>query len=888
MQNALSVSSSAEEQSHSTSPNQSDHANPPNHGSGGAHGGDTQRSWLTVEHGLYLLIGIAAVVMHLWGLGDRALHHDETLHAVYSWNIYTGKGYMHDPLLHGPFLYYFGAAMYFLFGDTDTTARLGFAIFGIILTLLPFLIRREIGRPAALFASLALLISPAFLYMGRLARHDIYSVVFELLVVIGIVRYAATHRAGWLYLGAAALGLMIANQETAYLFLLIIGIPLIATFLWYTYRPAFAILAATAVAIALFVFVLPGEAKTDGSNNAVRNPSTNQIEVQSPGPLFGWGPLETADNSYALRVRHRADNDAGRSLGENLVLYLSDLWHFFRHPAIILSMVVGIGSLASMIWLIWWRKDKGGTTPWQYARQRNHPVIRAYASLVQDKRVLVAFLIFFGLYTVLFTAFFSNSLGIITGTTGSLLYWLAQHNVERGSQPLHYYGILLFIYEILPLLWAIVGMGIVGTALSRRVDWQHNAQWQWVVAQWRRLLQQQWAQNLIQGKIGAFFRGIGRVIGAVRSFFWMPPVAGEAAGEANEEATDKSIEPTTAPHHDLPHTLYLPLFLIWWSIAAFGIYSWAGEKMPWLSIHLALPITLLGAWACEQIFFRQKTPIPLFAPSHRLKLLVFMGFFFIASGLIYTVMTTFVGSDVETDIPGVLLVFLILVLIVMLIVASGINWGWKWSLSAVALCITLVGGMYTIRNTHRLSYRIGDVPREMMIYTQTSPDVARIARRLEEISIRRTGGLDMAILYDNETVWQWYLRNFPNAKHTGTTISKPPDSDVQAVLILRENVVSSEATRANLEGFLMQRYPLRWWFPEDAIYRLREGWTTKPIENASLLARMIRAPFNDETLSDVWQFFLYRNPNAPLGSTDFFVAVRPGIADQLSLGFGQQ
>lgn len=37
------------------------------------------------------------------------------------------------------------------------------------------------------------------------------------------------------------------------------------------------------------------------------------------------------------------------------------------------------------------------------------------------------------------------------------------------------------------------------------------------------------------------------------------------------------------------------LFFVYWAILALGIYSWAGEKFPWLGIHPLLPITILAA-----------------------------------------------------------------------------------------------------------------------------------------------------------------------------------------------------------------------------------------------------------------------------------------------------
>jgi hypothetical protein len=48
----------------------------------------------------------------------------------------------------------------------------------------------------------------------------------------------------------------------------------------------------------------------------------------------------------------------------------------------------------------------------------------------------------------------------------------------------------------------------------------------------------------------------------------------------------------------------------------------------------------------------------------------------------------------------------------------------------------------------------------------------------------------------------------------------------------------------------------------------------------------MRAPFDDRTLVNAWEFLLYRELHTPLGSTDFVIAVRPEIADQLSPGIG--
>jgi len=45
------------------------------------------------------------LVLRFWDLGAKAFHHDESLHAFYSWRLYDGQGYVHDPMMHGPLLF---------------------------------------------------------------------------------------------------------------------------------------------------------------------------------------------------------------------------------------------------------------------------------------------------------------------------------------------------------------------------------------------------------------------------------------------------------------------------------------------------------------------------------------------------------------------------------------------------------------------------------------------------------------------------------------------------------------------------------------------------------------------------------------------------------------
>ena len=90
----------------------------------------------------YVSLFSVAILMRLFDLGSRAIHHDESLHGVFANNFANGEGYIHNPLMHGPFLFHSTAASFFLFGTSDFTLRLVEALFGAVLIFVPLLLRR--------------------------------------------------------------------------------------------------------------------------------------------------------------------------------------------------------------------------------------------------------------------------------------------------------------------------------------------------------------------------------------------------------------------------------------------------------------------------------------------------------------------------------------------------------------------------------------------------------------------------------------------------------------------------------------------------------------------------------------------------------------------------
>ena len=176
------------------------------------------------EAAIYAALILAGLGMRLWELGARAMHHDESLHAFYAWELSTFKPYVHNPMMHGPFQFEANAAIFVLLGDSEFTARLLYAVMGTVLIALPILFRYRLGRYGALTISALLAISPTILYFSRFARNDILMAVWALGLVICMWRYFDEGKNRYLYISSALLALTFATKESAYLLVGTLGL----------------------------------------------------------------------------------------------------------------------------------------------------------------------------------------------------------------------------------------------------------------------------------------------------------------------------------------------------------------------------------------------------------------------------------------------------------------------------------------------------------------------------------------------------------------------------------------------------------------------------------------------------------------------------------------
>ena len=628
---------------------------------------------VTLEFLFYALIFVAACLTRFWDLGSRALHHDESLHAYFSWQLATGQGYAHDPLMHGPFLFHLNALVYALLGASDASSRFAPAFFGVILITLPLLLRgeRHLGRWGALTASALLLISPALLYQSRYIRHDVFTVTGALFLLIAIVRYVEQPSRGWLIAIGATLGFLLTNHEIVFGIAAIFFAVIAGALLWGHMRPLVPVVLLAGIAAIALVAFLP--------------------DATRPLPTIPW---------------------SSPAFPEQMTFYRDLL----GHPLTIALVLLAIATMALSLWLLRRQTDPATREAgWDAVLFGNAPpgTIAAAVRAAWNDGNGVSWSLLAGLliFTVLFTTLFTNLEGLATGTIstdGTLLYWLGQHDYRRGEQPWFYYLLLMPQYE---LIAAFIGG----------------------------------AATIIAG-VRALLVGLGRITPGPRFVF--------------------------------------QTFLAVWFVGILLALSWAGEKMPWLVTHITLPATLLAAalmgeawerWRpASDVEFRVSSShvagdagdagiaptgdSRLHSPSSsRLPSGAVIGsfvalaacWFLVAAPLTYGefVSSTLAGGWERTLAPWAREHWWLLALPPLAgIVLFGAAWmrgGVRAAVQPALAALVLVLALAQIHVAWRLVYQEGDIPRDMLVYTQTSPDMHRMTEELTTLSARTTGGKDM-------------------------------------------------------------------------------------------------------------------------------------------------
>ena len=404
-----------------------------------------------------LVVGllVITVITRFFDLESRVMSHDESLHTQFSWYLSEGRGFSHDPLMHGPLQFHLVAFSYFLFGDSDASARIPAAVAGVLSIVLVLLFHRWLGRWGALCAAILMAISPYMMYYGRYVRNEALVVPITLVIFYAIFRYFEDRKAKWLYILAGALALNYTAKETAFIYTAQLLIFLGAFFAWRVLRRPWR--ETRHKIIFSFGLVVAALGTSIGIVTLFRERAASAEVLGTVDP--GLAVVETSVGLFSP-VFLLAMILALAGLALILVALFLSFGRQLRTDFPSLDLIIiawtftlpQLGALVASV-LGWETLDYRIFIP--LSRTTGLIIVlialSAIIGLVWNwKKWLISAGIFFGIFIVFYTTFFTNANGITSGFIGSLAYWLEQHGVERGSQPWFYYlFIQIPVYEYL-------------------------------------------------------------------------------------------------------------------------------------------------------------------------------------------------------------------------------------------------------------------------------------------------------------------------------------------------------------------------------------------------------------------------------------------------------
>jgi hypothetical protein len=184
---------------------------------------------ITIAHGVLLIIGLAAAVLRLSGLGMLPLNSAEAQSALAAYLYWQPADAVVSTV--SPAYLSLTALLMPILGNGDALARFVPALFGVGLVLLPWLLQRQIGVAGALAAAALLAVSPVLSIMSRTAGGDSIALFAAVLLAFAWLRrmFADLDEAAtWYLVAAGALGLGLASSSLFYSFLLVLIVALFA------------------------------------------------------------------------------------------------------------------------------------------------------------------------------------------------------------------------------------------------------------------------------------------------------------------------------------------------------------------------------------------------------------------------------------------------------------------------------------------------------------------------------------------------------------------------------------------------------------------------------------------------------------------------------------
>ncbi|MCI0713915.1 MAG: hypothetical protein L0154_27410, partial [Chloroflexi bacterium] len=446
-------------------------------------------------------------------------------------------------------------------------------------------------------------------------------------------------------------------------------------------------------------------------------------------------------------------------------------------------------------------------------------------------------------FAVFFTTFFTNGNGLGTGVIGSLGYWLEQQGVKRGSQPQYYYTLVQVpVYEYMPLILASIAgfFGISKLWEFRAADVKTD---EFDTAEYDLS-----EEDTLDAEVDteALTAALSR-----RELMAL-----------QEQITEEEHRPRWAQEYN--HTIEVAMranyreylgsipflqFLGYWAVFMLIALTMAGEKMPWLTSHITIPLILISGWYVGRVV--EKINLDTLRESGWVLMAVIMPVFVVA--LVELGLPYFTGENlpfrgngqVELEHTGKWLAALFGVAVTgYFMVRVAMRVGVAQARRIIFAALVLILALVTARHAWLASFTNYDYATEFLVYAHSGPAVKTVMEDLDYLADRYPQGNDIPIVYDEESTWPfvWYLRDYDNLTYVTKESVKSNPGQLEGAVV----VIVGEQKNADVERVLGDDYYkfdyIRLWWPMQEYFNLNYDrvagvFTDTSVEPASSMFR---------------------------------------------------
>ena len=261
------------------------------------------------------------------------------------------------------------------------------------------------------------------------------------------------------------------------------------------------------------------------------------------------------------------------------------------------------------------------------------------------------------------------------------------------------------------------------------------------------------------------------------------------------------------------------MFLLWWTVATWVIYTVAGEKMPWLTVHFALPMAMLTGWFLNAVLHSEYSAKIAGRQSKGRN---------VATGLLSLLivlmsvraLSLIGGLDLQPGDTASLVRWAGGFLLACAVIGVASYWIMRIAMPVAGRAILLAAfallSVFTIRTAFMVTFINYDYTREFLFYAHGAPGAKIALAQIEDLSHRLTGDMTIRVGYDADVSWPmtWYMREYQNARYFSDAL--PADyEELDAIMIGDVNPKRSENEAKLLDNYTRYNYMLVWWPMQD-------------------------------------------------------------------------